>query len=174
MPGSRWLRTSEKELFFSLSPTIDREPGTVISLNFFSPDHVILEDRQSFATNLMRASPTQIDTWLFVNKLSAAGSFRECWMQMNCIVLPLYLVLFILRKSILLCFERGTVLDSWFTRLFWSFSLTAVNLSLIGYWKQFSCQKSPWELRYLLLTTVRYRKKNPHWQLKYVSYKILK
>ena len=97
-----------------------REPGTVISLNFLSPDHVILEDRQSFATNLMRASPTQISTWLSVNKLSAAGSFREYWMQMNCIVLPFYLVLFILQLSIVCClfcpillyFERGTVLDS--------------------------------------------------------------
>ena len=168
MPGSRWMGTSEKERewdkkrvrtkglpccfpFFSLSPTTDREPGTVISLNFLSPDHVILEDGQSFATNLMRASPTQISTWLSVNKLSAAGSFREYWMQMNCFVLPFYLVLFILQSSIVYClfcrmllyFERGTVLDSWFTRLFHSFSLTAVNLSVIGHCEQFSCQKKP-------------------------------
>ena len=169
MPGSRWLGTSEKERewdkkrvrtkglpccfsrFFSLSPTTDREPGTVIWLNFLSPDNVILEDRQSFATNLMRASPTQINTWLSVNKLSAAGSFREYWMQMNCFVLPFYLVLFILQSSIVCClfcpillyFERGTVLDSWFKRLFHSFSLTAVSLSVIGYCERFSCQKKP-------------------------------
>ena len=169
MPGSRWLRTSEKERerdkkrvttkglpccfsrFFFLVPNYrSRAWNSHLTKLLFAGSRDF--GRQTkFCYQLNASFPTQISTWLSVNKLSAAGSFREYWMQMNCFVLPFYLVLFILQSSIVCClfcpillyFERGTVLDSWFTRLFHSFSLTAVSLSVIGYCERFSCQKKP-------------------------------